>query len=147
MTSTRWPRVRHARFHASLRAWPQWQMTSRARARTVPPGVLGRITTREGTAITGPIAIFGAPTAATVIPADSLLYDIAATPPVSPAAPALPADVRAAETLEFRGQDYPAAIREYERLLPTASATLRPFVLHRLARTYARAGKRDAAIN
>ena len=51
-----------------------------------------------------------------------------------------------AEILELRQKDYPGAISLYTELLGSATPRLRPFYLHRLARSYRKAGGRDAAL-
>jgi signal transduction histidine kinase/tetratricopeptide (TPR) repeat protein len=59
--------------------------------------------------------------------------------------PSSPALARAG-ILELRQGDYPGAIRIYKELLDSATPELRPFYLHRLARSYRRAGRTDAAL-
>jgi signal transduction histidine kinase/tetratricopeptide (TPR) repeat protein len=51
-----------------------------------------------------------------------------------------------AEILELRQKDYPGAIRVYKELLDSATPQHRPFYLHRLARSYRKAGRHDAAL-
>jgi signal transduction histidine kinase len=61
------------------------------------------------------------------------------------AAPSSSAFTRA-ESLELLQKDYPGAIRIYKELLDSATPQLRPFYLHRLARSYRKAGLTDAAL-
>lgn len=51
-----------------------------------------------------------------------------------------------AEILEFRQKDYVGALRIYTELLDSATPQLRPFYLHRQARSYRKAGQTDAAL-
>ena len=51
-----------------------------------------------------------------------------------------------AESAELRQQDYTRAILLYERLLANAEPDDRPLLLHRLARTYRKAGQLDDAV-
>jgi signal transduction histidine kinase len=51
-----------------------------------------------------------------------------------------------AEILELREKDYSGAIRIYQELLDSAPVQLRPFYLHRLARSFRKAGRTAAAL-
>jgi signal transduction histidine kinase len=79
-------------------------------------------------------------------PSGQLLYTIAdVSTPITPQEP-LPASIAQAESLELSQKDYPRAIRAYQRLLDSSDATLRPLLLHRLARSYHKASRFDDAV-
>jgi Tol biopolymer transport system component len=79
-------------------------------------------------------------------PSGQLLYTIADAPtPITPQEP-LPVSIAQAESLELSQKDYPRAIRAYQRLLDSSDATLRPLLLHRLARSYHKASRFDDAV-
>lgn len=81
-----------------------------------------------------------------VFPSGQLLYVPTSIPaPITPQEP-LPPSVARAESLEVRQKDYPRAIRLYQRLLDSSDAERQPFVLHRLARSYRKAGRLDDAV-
>jgi len=80
------------------------------------------------------------------IPPSQLLYVLTTTTAtVNPREP-LPPSVVQAESVELGQKDYPRAIRLYQRLADSSDAELQPFVLHRLARSYRKAGRLDAAV-
>lgn len=98
-------------------------------------------------------AAFGAPGAAVFLPdinraeawpAGGLLYALAEAPATTADA-VLPPAVREAEALELRN-DLSAAAARYESLLATTAGDVRPWLLHRLARTNRKAGHRDQAL-
>ena len=81
-----------------------------------------------------------------VFPPGQVLYEPAAFPRTSsPQAVALPG-LTEAESAELRQQDYTRAILLYERLLANAEPDDPPLLLHRLARTYRKAGQLDDAV-
>jgi len=79
-----------------------------------------------------------------VIPEGRFLYDPGAATPDSPSS--VHAEIASAETLELLQEDYGKAIRAYEALLPAASPSWRPLLLHRLARTLRKAGRLTEAL-
>lgn len=58
----------------------------------------------------------------------------------------LPASIARIEIVEAAQKDYLRAIRLYQELLRSCDAALRPLILHRLARTYRKAGRLDDAV-
>ena len=79
-------------------------------------------------------------------PSDQLLYALGNTSiPMTPQEP-LPASFVQAESLELGQKNYSLAIGSYQSLLDSADATLQPFLLHRLARSYRKAGRLDDAV-
>jgi signal transduction histidine kinase len=79
-------------------------------------------------------------------PSDQLLYAVGNTSiPVTPQEP-LPSSFVQAESLELGQQNYSRAISSYQSLLDSADARLQPFLLHRLARSYRKAGQLDDAV-
>ena len=76
-----------------------------------------------------------------LIPEAQLLYELS-TVPGRP----LPEAFREAETQELLAKNYPRAIQLYSEALNTAQASLRPTLLHRLARTYRKNGETGEAL-
>jgi pentatricopeptide repeat protein len=79
-------------------------------------------------------------------PSSQLLYLLTTAPATIRPQVLLPPSVGQAESLELGQKDYPHAIRLYQRLLDSSDAELQPFVLHRLARSYRKAGRLDDAV-
>jgi len=79
-------------------------------------------------------------------PSGQLLYVPTTTPALITSQEPLPPSVARAESLELGQKDYPRAIRLYQRLLDSSDAELQPLILHRLARSYRKAGRLDDAV-
>ena len=80
-----------------------------------------------------------------LIPESQLLYDLAPVPARSLAAQ-LPDTLREAETQELLTKNYSRAIQLYSEALSTVQPSLRPTLLHRLARTYRKSGQPREAL-
>lgn len=79
-------------------------------------------------------------------PRNGLLYRLEDVPVPQIESDKLPSLFKEAENLEIRRKNYAQAIHLYRRLLDSASADLRPTILHRLARVLRKAGRfEDAA--
>jgi signal transduction histidine kinase len=80
------------------------------------------------------------------LPSSQLLYAVATTPAPATLQNPLPPSFTQAEFVELGQKDFPRAIRLYRKLLDSSDAHLRPFMLHRLARTYRKAGRLTDAV-
>jgi signal transduction histidine kinase len=80
-------------------------------------------------------------------PPGRLLYEVAATSDTILPEEPLPPAVAQAESVELVQRDYPRAIRLYRALVGAPNPALQPFVLHRLARSYHKAGRLDEALD
>jgi len=81
-----------------------------------------------------------------VWPTSQLLYSIRAGLSELPSFERADAALAEAEMAEVRDKQYLRAVDLYQRLLPGAHARQRALVLHRLARTYRKAGLHDEAL-
>ena len=91
------------------------------------------------------VVVFLGPPERRVWPEQQLLYQDGGLGTASPPE-ALPTGALAeAESLELRQKDYPRAALLYKRLLATAEPDQRARLLHRLARTYRKAGRDEEA--
>jgi signal transduction histidine kinase len=79
-------------------------------------------------------------------PPGRLLYEVTATFDTILLEEPLPAAAAQAESVELVQRDYPRAIRLYQALVGASNAALQPLVLHRLARSYHKAGRLDEAL-
>jgi len=79
-------------------------------------------------------------------PPGQLLYSLESVPVALPQNGPHPGLLAEAEGSEIRDKDYPRAIALYRRLLATAGPADRASLIHRLARTYRKAGLTDAAL-
>jgi signal transduction histidine kinase/tetratricopeptide (TPR) repeat protein len=77
-------------------------------------------------------------------PSSQLLYAVTAVS--SKPQRSLPSSFTQAESVELGQKDYPRAIRLYQTFVDSADVHLQPLVLHRLARTYRKAGRLDEAV-
>jgi signal transduction histidine kinase len=109
---------------ATPAAWP-----AAIRDAVERPGAAALVEVHEAVEVVPPTAVLSSPRVSEASEASS------GTPP----------EVRAGETLELVRRDYAAAIALYRRLLESGRAPLRPWALHRLARTLTSAGRRDEA--
>ena len=75
-----------------------------------------------------------------VFPPGQLLYEPAGAPRTPPPQTVVMPGLTEAESAELRQRDFPRAILLYEQLLASVEPDFRPTVLHRLARTYRKAG-------
>lgn len=73
-------------------------------------------------------------------PSNQLLYVLSTASALDIRQESLPASFVQAESIELSQKDYPRAIRIYQRLAKSTDSRLRAFALHRLARTYRKAG-------
>ena len=86
------------------------------------------------------------PSGLSVFPPGRLLYKPTEFPRTSALQPVALAGLTEAESAELRQRDYARATLLYERLLATAEPDHRPLLVHRLARTYRKAGRLDDAV-
>lgn len=80
-----------------------------------------------------------------VFPRTQLLYVLPTTAKDTARRPLAPS-LAQAESVELGQKDYSRAVRLYEKLLDSSDAHSRPFVLHRLARSYRKAGRLDDSL-
>ena len=80
-------------------------------------------------------------------PPGRLLYQIVYSRADDAVDASLPPGFSAAESAELRSNDYARAAGLYEGLLAHAPPAVAPTIVHRLARTYAKAGRREAALS
>ncbi len=126
----------------------RWREVTSELAAAPTAADLGRAFDRVagGAAVTGPILVGLDGSGLRVIPRERLLYDLAESDSADVRAPRLPEGFAAAEAMELRDEAYPEAIRAYEGLLSHAPREALPTILHRLARTCAKAGRADEAL-
>jgi len=80
-------------------------------------------------------------------PSNQLLYMPENTSPAITPQQSFPPNFIQAEYLELSQKNYPRAIGLYESLLDSSNERLQPFLLHRLARSYRKAGRFDDAVS
>jgi signal transduction histidine kinase len=102
----------------------------------LPPLVAGVLTSTSDAAV-----IVVGPDRQQAVPPGRVLHRIDAASDGPPGRGAPPAALQAAERWELQAGNYQRAADAYLALLATSDRTLRPWVLHRLARTMAKAGR------
>lgn len=81
-----------------------------------------------------------------ILPAGRLLYTLESRSPSSSLTTPGPAVLQAGEILEIQKQDFARAAEAYRALARSTDPLVRPWALQRLARTEAKAGRRDEAL-
>ncbi len=128
-----------------LREW-QAALERIGQVRTVDGEMLPERIRRSVTEPGSGVIVFVGPQELRVWPERQLLYQPAWSGTTAPAE-ARPAGALAeAESLELRDKDYPRAALLYTRLLARARSGQRALLLHRLARTYRKAGRHEEAL-